>query len=145
MMERKGHGAAPAGLVALAFGLVIAASSSSQATPPAGPHILFFEPGSPTPGHRAGEVLDFAAAQFRQLELKGLTIRTHTDRGGSDAYNLRLSEKRAEALRALLIRRGIPERAIRMEPMGESQPLVETPDGVSEPQNRRAEISFELS
>jgi outer membrane protein OmpA-like peptidoglycan-associated protein len=105
---------------------------------------VFFDLGSSRLDQRAGEVLDFAAYQFRQLELKGLTIRAHTDRAGSDADNLRVSVRRAEVLRAHLIRRGISESAIRLEPMGERQPLVETPDGVREPQNRRAEIFFDI-
>nr|MDP9415782.1 flagellar motor protein MotB [Pseudomonadota bacterium] len=38
--------------------------------------------------------------------------------------------------------RGVPDGAITTEAFGESRPLVETADGVREPQNRRVEITF---
>ena len=38
--------------------------------------------------------------------------------------------------------RGIPDGAITTQAFGESRPLVETADGVREPQNRRVEITY---
>jgi outer membrane protein OmpA-like peptidoglycan-associated protein len=37
---------------------------------------------------------------------------------------------------------GVPDSAMSTEAYGESRPLVETADGVREPQNRRVEITF---
>ena len=53
-----------------------------------------------------------------------------------------MSQERADAVRAYLIARGIPKANIVTHAFGESQPLIETKDGVKEPQNRRVEINF---
>ncbi|HAD86247.1 MAG TPA: hypothetical protein DCG48_02695, partial [Rhodospirillaceae bacterium] len=64
----------------------------------------------------------------------------HADRSGTDAYNLRLSQRRAESVKAELNRLGIPSGEILTRWKGEREPLVQTPDGAREPQNRRVEI-----
>ena len=66
----------------------------------------------------------------------------HADRSGSDLYNQRLSERRAAAVERALAAGGIPSDAIATSGLGESMPLVPTPDGVREPSNRRAEITI---
>jgi OOP family OmpA-OmpF porin len=66
----------------------------------------------------------------------------HADRSGTDAYNQRLSERRAAAVRARLVQYGVTNDVIRASGVGESQPLVPTADGVREPQNRRVEIGL---
>ncbi len=66
----------------------------------------------------------------------------HTDTVGSDQYNLALSQRRADAAKAYLIGKGVPDAAIATEAFGKSKPLVATADGVREPQNRRVEITF---
>ena len=52
-----------------------------------------------------------------------------------------LSQRRANAVRDALVREGVQANRIATTARGESQPLVLTPDGVREPQNRRAEIA----
>ena len=64
----------------------------------------------------------------------------HADRSGGDAYNLALSKRRANAVKAALIANGVKEENISIDFKGESEPLVQTDDGIKEPQNRRAEI-----
>lgn len=49
----------------------------------------------------------------------------HTDRLGSDSYNLALSQRRAETVRNYLIGQGIPADNITATGMGESQPVVQ--------------------
>ncbi|MCU0888881.1 MAG: OmpA family protein, partial [Rubritepida sp.] len=62
------------------------------------------------------------------------------DRTGSAAYNQRLSVRRAEAVAAELVRRGINRTEITVQGFGFDRPLVPTAMGVREPQNRRVEI-----
>jgi outer membrane protein OmpA-like peptidoglycan-associated protein len=69
-------------------------------------------------------------------------IPCHTDKSGPDDYNVKLSQRRADATKAYLAGKGVPDTAITTEAFGESRPLVETADGVREPQNRRVEITF---
>ena len=49
----------------------------------------------------------------------------HTDRLGSDAYNMDLSQRRADAVRALLVQQGVPSHLIRAQGMGKNQPVVQ--------------------
>jgi outer membrane protein OmpA-like peptidoglycan-associated protein len=67
----------------------------------------------------------------------------HADLSGPDAYNMGLSERRAETVRDQLILLGVPAEMISIAWKGEREPLVPTADGVREPQNRRVEIVFE--
>lgn len=53
-----------------------------------------------------------------------------------------LSMRRANATKAYMTAHGVPDSVIATQGFGESRPLVETADGVREPQNRRVEITF---
>ena len=106
------------------------------------PFIVFFDFDSADIGPAAAVILDNAAAAWRQIPGFSVTLASHTDRSGAANDNLALSQRRANRVRAYLIRHGIPGGAITSEALGESRRLVETPDGVREPQNRRVEISF---
>ena len=64
------------------------------------------------------------------------------DRSGPADYNVGLSQRRANNTRAYLAGHGIPDGVMTTEAFGESRPLVETADGVREPQNRRVEVTF---
>jgi outer membrane protein OmpA-like peptidoglycan-associated protein len=64
----------------------------------------------------------------------------HTDTSGAATYNMALSLRRANAVKDALVREGIPAAAIAVTGRGETQLLVQTQDGVKEPQNRRVEI-----
>lgn len=66
-----------------------------------------------------------------------------TDTSGSPAYNQALSERRADAVSGALVAGGISGANIVTSGLGETNLLVQTPDGVREPSNRRAEITFQ--
>ena len=66
--------------------------------------------------------LDNLAAQLKQFDqLNSVKITGHTDYLGSDAYNLRLSEQRAQTVRQYFIAQGLPANKIYAVGMGESQ------------------------
>jgi outer membrane protein OmpA-like peptidoglycan-associated protein len=90
----------------------------------------------------AASILDNAAAAYQQTGSASIVLAGHTDKSGSDQYNQGLSQRRADAVKAYLAGKGIPDGAMTTEAFGESRPLVETADGVREPQNRRVEITF---
>ena len=105
------------------------------------PFAVFFDSGSAVLDARAREILDHAVEQIRATDVRGLSIEAAADRVGSAEANLRLSRRRAEAVRAYLLARGLPPAAIRVAAHGETgQPIVQTPDGVAEPQNRYAMV-----
>ncbi|MGZ5598925.1 MAG: OmpA family protein, partial [Usitatibacter sp.] len=64
-----------------------------------------------------------------------------TDTVGSLGFNDRLSLARAERMRELMIGLGIPAERIQAAGRGKRETLVPTDDNVSEPRNRRVEIS----
>jgi OOP family OmpA-OmpF porin len=108
----------------------------------AGPFMVFFNADSDVLTPQAQAILDNAAAAYRNCGQAQVMIAGHTDRKGEDVYNVGLSQRIAANVRAFLVQRGIPDGVVTTEAFGESRPLVETADGVSEPQNRRAEITF---
>ena len=68
--------------------------------------------------------LDNLATQLKQFDqLNSVKITGHTDYLGSDAYNLRLSEQRAQTVRQYFIAQGLPANKISAVGMGESQPV----------------------
>lgn len=88
----------------------------------------------------AAQVLDRAIADFRSTGMTNIVIEGHADRSGSDAYNQRLSQRRAESVAAYLRSKGIGQNAIQTAAFGESRPRVPTADGVRNDENRRAEL-----
>lgn len=78
-----------------------------------------------------------------------IDVAGHTDAKGADAYNQRLSERRAEAVKTWLVEKGGVEAGrIRTRGWGETRPIVpnETPGGADDPEgrqrNRRVEITI---
>jgi opacity protein-like surface antigen len=113
--------------------------------PPAPPgqvqsFIVFFDFDRATLTSTAVQTIQQAAAQAKSGQVARLTVTGHADRSGSDAYNMALSLRRANAVKDQLVRDGIAASSIAIIGRGESQPLVPTADGVREPQNRRVEI-----
>lgn len=88
----------------------------------------------------AKAILTQAAKYSKDTKVTRIEATGHADRSGTDKYNLALSKRRAEAVKAELVKLGIPAKLIDVKFKGEREPLVQTPDGVREPQNRRVEI-----
>ena len=107
-------------------------------------HLVLFELASDDLSPKAQAVLDAAASRYQICPEAQLMLAGHTDRSGSDQYNVGLSQRRVENVRAYLAGRGIPDRVMTTEALGESRPRVETADGDREPENRRVEIYFEF-
>jgi outer membrane protein OmpA-like peptidoglycan-associated protein len=87
-------------------------------------------------------VLAQVVADYARDKPARVVIAGHADRSGTDAYNLALSEQRAQNVARALAARGVPQSALDVQWFGESKPRIPTADGVREPQNRRVEITF---
>ncbi|HLG87432.1 MAG TPA: OmpA family protein [Alphaproteobacteria bacterium] len=87
-------------------------------------------------------IVDQAATNAGPAHVTRITVTGHTDTVGSDAYNMRLSRRRAESVAAELEAKGISSEEITLVAKGKRDPLVPTADGVREPQNRRVEIVY---
>jgi outer membrane protein OmpA-like peptidoglycan-associated protein len=79
--------------------------------------------------------------ELRRRPLPDIMVIGHTDSVGSMTSNDRLSLARAERMRELMIGLGIPAERIQAAGRGKRELLVPTEDNVSEPRNRRVEIS----
>jgi len=108
----------------------------------AGPFMVFFDWDKSDITPQAAAILDNAAAAYQTCGQAQVMIAGHADRSGSDQYNVGLSQRRADNVRAYLAGHGIPDGSVTTQAFGESRPLVETADGVREPQNRRVEITY---
>ncbi len=71
---------------------------------------------------------------------KKVRIEGHTDSSGSNELNLRLSQQRANAVKALLIKNGIDAKQINAVGMGEELPIAENTTKAGKAKNRRVEI-----
>jgi outer membrane protein OmpA-like peptidoglycan-associated protein len=97
----------------------------------------------------AQQVVTQAVAEARRTGAARISIVGHTDtshaRPGtaeSQAYNQDLSERRADSVRAEMVRQGLSEASITTEGRSFNDLLVQTGPGVREPQNRRAVIDL---
>jgi len=107
-----------------------------------GPFIVFFEWDKSDITPEAGSILDNAVTQYQSCGNARVMLAGHADRSGTATYNVGLSQRRADSVRAYLTSRSIPDSTISTEAFGESRPRVETADGVREVQNRRVEVTY---
>lgn len=132
-------------LVTLAIALGVSVAGTQLTAAASGSFLVFFDWGKPDITRDAEAQLNEVATAYAQMKPSRIIITGHSDRSGPAAVNLRASRRRAEAVRAHLIDRGVPREIMRVEAMGEAQPIVPTEDGVREAQNRRVEIHFDSS
>lgn len=101
---------------------------------------LYFETGTEELTEASQAMLDTVLVELKRYPVPDVVVVAHTDAVGTDAVNDPLSRKRAEAVRALLIARGLAPESVVAIGRGKRDPAVPTADGVAEPRNRRAEI-----
>ena len=118
------------------FGATLAALPGK----PASFTLYFLEGRDELTAESRGE-LEKVFGELRRRPLPDILVTGHTDTGGGLAYNDKLSLARAERLREMLVTLGIPAERIQAAGRGKREPLVATDDNISEPRNRRVEIS----
>jgi OOP family OmpA-OmpF porin len=84
--------------------------------------------------------LDDLVAKVKGINLEVIIAVGHTDSIGSDAYNQKLSVRRAEAVKAYLVSKGIEKNRIYTEGKGEKQPVASNKTKEGRAKNRRVEI-----
>jgi len=116
---------------------------AAQAVAPAPKsYLVFFDFNKSDLTSQAQQIVDQAASNAGPAHVTRLTVTGHTDTVGSDAYNMRLSRRRAESVAARLEKDGIASSEIEIVAKGKRDLLVPTADGVREPQNRRVQIVY---
>ena len=84
--------------------------------------------------------LDDLANKVKGINLEVVIAIGHADSIGSDAYNQRLSVRRAESVKAYLVSKGIEPNRVYTEGKGEKQPVASNKTKEGRAKNRRTEI-----
>ena len=137
-------------LIASAAALLLAACqqqpqpSQTASAPPAAQlkqlFVVYFNTGQSDLSPDAQAKIDQAAATFKQGGT-AVAVKGHADRVGDQGANVRLSMRRTAAVKAALMRDGVPESAIRSGSLGEENLPVPTADNVPEQLNRSVHIT----
>lgn len=106
-------------------------------------YLVFFNWDSKELGSGALNVLDAVAQEVAKNPPSQINIVGHADTSGPQDYNQKLAFSRSNKVRDALVERGVNPNILMVDSRGESELLVETPDNVREPANRRVNISFE--
>lgn len=104
--------------------------------------ILFdFDSSALRPAAR-DNLAELAGALAGETEDYELLVAGHTDSVGSDEYNQRLSDRRADAAADFLLTRGIPPERIRRVGLGETEPVATNETETGRQENRRVEVAI---
>jgi len=85
-------------------------------------------------------ILDESVAILKKYPTLKVEIAGHTDSNASDAYNLKLSQRRADAVVAYFVGKGIDGARLTAKGYGESQPIAKNDTADGRAQNRRVEM-----
>ncbi len=84
--------------------------------------------------------LDELVNALNGLDTEVIVAVGHTDWIGTDAYNQKLSERRANAVKAYLVSKGVPAEKIFTEGKGKKQPIADNKTRQGRAKNRRVEV-----
>jgi OOP family OmpA-OmpF porin len=86
--------------------------------------------------------IDEALAKLAGVDVEMVIATGHTDSVGTEAYNQKLSERRAAAVKAYLVSKGIPASKVTTIGKGEMQPVATNKTKEGRQKNRRVDIEF---
>jgi outer membrane protein OmpA-like peptidoglycan-associated protein len=116
----------------------------SQPVPPPPPaqrlFVVYFDFNHADLTADGGKVVQEAIDTYKRTGSARIKVDGYTDLAGTQAYNMGLSKRRADVVRAALVRGGVPADAIVEAWHGKENPAVPTADGVREARNRRVEL-----
>ncbi|MDM7322712.1 MAG: OmpA family protein [Gammaproteobacteria bacterium] len=87
------------------------------------------------------KALDALVAEMKIDQIEEVTVVGHTDSIGTEAYNQKLSERRAKTVADYLVSKGVPAAKIKAYGKGESQPIADNRTKAGRAKNRRVEVT----
>ncbi len=102
---------------------------------------IYFESGSATIKPESRATLDEVLAALKAEPSLKLLVGGHTDSTNTDAYNMQLSQRRAEAVVAWLTANGVEAARLKATGFGKSQPVADNATAAGRALNRRVEVS----
>lgn len=102
---------------------------------------LYFKIGSAELTEQSQRSIDQVVEAIGLRGLSAVSVIGHTDTLSGPGWNEQLGLTRAQAVAVMLRNRGVEVIELSVSSHGERNLLIDTPDGVSEPRNRRVEIS----
>ena len=102
--------------------------------------ILYFEEGSTEVLEGSKNTLSELFEEVSKRQAVEVQVTGHTDTFGREADNDRLSTERMQTIKEMFIKRGLQASFIRAVGRGERELLIQTPDNVREPRNRRVQV-----
>lgn len=107
---------------------------------PTAKFILYFKSDSTTLNGDSLKLFPDIMKAYEARKSTDVSVIGHSDALGDKQYNYQLSVRRAEKVKKMLVDKGMDEGIIQTISHGEENPLIPTPDGKSEPRNRRVEV-----
>ena len=101
---------------------------------------VLFAAGKAEVGPGAQRSIDKLADFLKAYPKRNVLIEGHSDNIGDEGFNLKLSQQRADAVRDLLLARGVAPQRIRTKGYGPKFPVVENDSAAGRQQNRRVEV-----
>ncbi len=101
---------------------------------------IYFETGKATLKKESYAQLDALVEILNRYEGASLTIEGHTDDVGEDSYNMDLSQRRTESVKAYLMSKGVFESRLKAIGFGETAPVADNKKASGRAKNRRVEL-----
>jgi len=86
--------------------------------------------------------IDDAIAKMKSIDVEIVIATGHTDSIGTDAYNQKLSERRATSVKEYMVSKGVPAAKVTTLGKGETQPVATNKTKEGRAKNRRVDIEF---
>jgi OOP family OmpA-OmpF porin len=126
----------------------VAQAAPAEEPPPSGTQIAHlegthfaFDSAKLTPAGEA--ILDEAVAVMNQHQSTNVRIEGNTDSIGSDAYNMKLGQRRADSVESYLVGKGIAASRLSSVSYGETKPVASNDTDEGRAQNRRVDLVVE--
>jgi outer membrane protein OmpA-like peptidoglycan-associated protein len=129
----------PAPVPPAEVGRVFGAALAARAPAPV-QFLLYFELGEEQLTRESERSVPDIVEEMRRRPILDITIIGHTDRTGTEEFNMALGMRRAVLVRDLLVAAGVDPALMELASHGEADLLVPTEDEVPEPRNRRVEV-----